>query len=103
VKNEGQATYDSSRDAVPDINPFEGASRERCAIAAGVVMARSWAPALLHVVVGAGYDEFERVYRPTARLHGFQQSDIKAIFELLVRTAKLNPVGSTHIEKMPQL
>lgn len=98
-----QATYDPLKDRAAEVNPFEKVSRDRCAMAAGVVMARSWAPALIHAVVNAGYDEFERVYRPIAHLHGFKQEDIKAIFALLSRTAALNPAEALNIQRMPTI
>lgn len=98
-----RGTYDPARDKVLEDNPLDQLSRERCSIAAAVVMVRTLSPDILHDIVRCGKSEFERIYKPTAKLHAFKQEDVDRIWSLIVRTAELNPPGSVHVERMPQL
>lgn len=96
-----KATYDPKIDAVPDINPAEQVSRERWAEAAGVVMARTMAPIVLHTIVLQGFSEFERKYRPIAKAQGFRQENVRRIFEIITSTAAANPIdGRPNIERL---
>lgn len=74
------------------INPGEQLSGDRWAEAAGVTFARSWTPAMLHLAVQRGEDEFIRIARPILAGHGFTQRHYKRMFEIIKRTAELNPV-----------
>lgn len=90
-----------SGDRVLEKNPLDQISRDRWAEAVGAVLARSYAPTLLHTIVDAGEDEFIRVARGPLNGHGFSQANYKRIFAILKRTAALNPLdGPAHVEEL---
>lgn len=90
------------QDRVLEQNPLDMVSRDHWANAVGAVLARSYAPVLLHKIVDAEFDEFERVARHELSGHGFTQDNFRRIFAIMQRTARLNPLngGEVNIEML---
>lgn len=78
-------------------------NREHWAKAAGVVMARSWTPVMLHIVVSQGFDIFKKRARAVMGGHAFSEDDYRTMFGIIKRTAAMNPInGPVNIENISQ-
>lgn len=78
-------------------------SREHWAEAAGAVLARSLTPVAMHIIVSMGFEMFIKRARGVYAGHAFTQDNYRRIWEILVRTARNNPLdGPVNIEHIAQ-